>query len=768
MQICLGFITFLKKFFFLFTLVFLSVFSVSIAVAAPKLISFQTKIYKPDGTPLEATSVQFKFSLMNPLSTCVIYSETFSNVDLSSSGGSVVLALGDPVKALRTYPTSGSMKWYDAFNNTTPTYACQTTGTFSPSFIDNRRLVMQFNDGGGSGWQTLPPMDINSVPFAMFAELAETVPASGILQGGATPGQVLKWTGTSWAASTDNSNASGVSNVSSATSYLSIANGGTTPVLTVNVGTGINTVAAGNDARITGAFQSATSLSGDLTGTLPNATIAAGAVTNSKITSMAFSKLTGVPTTLSGHGITMTSSDITTALTYTPTISQWVTNASSDITYIGGNVGIGTTAPSRTFEVDAITSGVVQRTMLMGTDGLTLGQGITPSTITINSSGNTPLAPTAVSYYDTLGGMQFNAWDGTSYIPTASMTMRVANGVSTGKIPSQIEFNTTDLGASAPTPRMVVGIRGVGINVAPNGAALDVSNPVGSNNAFTAQFSDNRALFPTWLNFINKPGSSTRFDFTESGYLYWNFFASPSVFRIAGYQSTPNTAGAPLYLLAMDAAYSATDKEGGTLFIGSGQSTGTGASNIEFQTATPQASGATANNRTTKMILLGNGNVGIGTTAPAAKLDVAGDVVGNAQVFRAYLLTSFSKGATWEKIPFNATYFNTLQGAFDTVNNRFTASRSGYYQVGVSGYSTASSATGDRYGFALLKNGSQETITGGNYSVGDTPFAPFNTIVYMNGTTDYIEIHMYSAIAATLSGGSTGYGMQWNMSYIGK
>ncbi|MBC7419604.1 MAG: hypothetical protein H7328_02655, partial [Bdellovibrio sp.] len=351
MQIRLGFTTYLMKFFFLSTLILLSVFSASIAVAAPKLISFQTKIYKPDGTPLEASSVQFKFSLMNPLSTCVIYSETFPSVDLSSSSGSVVLALGDPVKAVRSYPASGSMKWYDAFNNTTPTYTCQTTGTFSPTLIDNRRLVMQFNDGGGSGWQTLPPMDINSVPFAMFAELAETVPASGILQGGATPGQVLKWTGTSWAASTDNSNPSGVSNVSSANSYLSVANGGTAPVLTINVGTGTNTVAAGDDARITGAFQSATSLSGDLTGTLPNAVIAAGAVTNAKITSMAFSKLTGIPTTLSGHSITMISSDITTALGYTPGNGSGLVSSVSADTTAGNPITVGGTASAKTINL---------------------------------------------------------------------------------------------------------------------------------------------------------------------------------------------------------------------------------------------------------------------------------------------------------------------------------------------------------------------------------------------------------------------------------
>ncbi len=66
----------------------------------------------------------------------------------------------------------------------------------------------------------------------------------------------------------------GVTNVTSANSYLSVATGTSTPQLTLNVGTTTNTVAAGNDSRITGAFQSSTALGGDLSGTLPNPTVA--------------------------------------------------------------------------------------------------------------------------------------------------------------------------------------------------------------------------------------------------------------------------------------------------------------------------------------------------------------------------------------------------------------------------------------------------------------------------------------------------------------
>jgi hypothetical protein len=258
---------------------------------------------------------------------------------------------------------------FDAFNNATASYTCQSSGPYSPGLIDPRRLVMQFNDGSAAGWQTLPPMDINSVPYAMFSEDSEKLqshPATDFVLGSALPtcggGEYLKYNGTIFTCATP-AGAGSIGSVTSTNSYLTVTNGTSTPALTVNVGTLANTVAAGDDARITGAFQSATALSGDLTGTLPNAVVKSLAITDAKIKDVAFSKITGKPTTLSGYGIVATSSDTTTSLGYTPVNRAGDTmtgtlvlpsnglQVGSNLIVSGNNVGIGTTSPSSAFQV---------------------------------------------------------------------------------------------------------------------------------------------------------------------------------------------------------------------------------------------------------------------------------------------------------------------------------------------------------------------------------------------------------------------------------
>jgi hypothetical protein len=90
--------------------------------------------------------------------------------------------------------------------------------------------------------------------------------------------------------------------------------------------------------------------------------------------------------------------------------------------------------------------------------------------------------------------------------------------------------------------------------------------------------------------------------------------------------STADTAGSDFFLYAGGATSAATDKDGGDLYLASGTATGTGSSNIYLQTSTAAGTGTTDNSPTTKMSILGNGNVGIGVVAPTHKLAVDGDI----------------------------------------------------------------------------------------------------------------------------------------------
>jgi hypothetical protein len=67
-----------------------------------------------------------------------------------------------------------------------------------------------------------------------------------------TTNQVLSWDGTNWICAS--TGAGTVTNVSSSNSYLTVGTPSSTPSLTVNVGTAVNTVAAGNDTRIVNAL----------------------------------------------------------------------------------------------------------------------------------------------------------------------------------------------------------------------------------------------------------------------------------------------------------------------------------------------------------------------------------------------------------------------------------------------------------------------------------------------------------------------------------
>lgn len=123
------------------------------------------------------------------------------------------------------------------------------------------------------------------------------------------------------------------------------------------------------------------------------------------------------------------------------------------------------------------------------------------------------------------------------------------------------------------------------------------------------------------------------------------------------------------------------------------------------------------------------------STVPGAKISSGGPAVS------AYLATANQSitSATFTKVQLNTKLFD-VGSTFDaTTNYRFTPNVEGYYQMLFSANTIA--ASGATYMLsALYKNGVAACY--GNYapSVGQEGISTGAKLVYMNGTTDYLEL----------------------------
>lgn len=221
-----------------------SLFYGMISFATPSTITFQSRIIKPDGKALENSAVSFRFSLTDALGTCVIFQEDFVNQNMTGTKGLINLSLGGGTKV---FP-AGPLTMFEAFNSyNNPTISCAAGGTVNPAANDIRKLVVQFNDG--TGWQTLPAMSINAIPFAIQAMSAQRLgdyPATAYVRTALVPtcvgGEALHFNGTSFTCVLVGGGSGTVTSVTSANADISVATTTTTPVLTLNAGTGANQI----------------------------------------------------------------------------------------------------------------------------------------------------------------------------------------------------------------------------------------------------------------------------------------------------------------------------------------------------------------------------------------------------------------------------------------------------------------------------------------------------------------------------------------------
>lgn len=135
-----------------------------------------------------------------------------------------------------------------------------------------------------------------------------------------------------------------------------------------------------------------------------------------------------------------------------------------------------------------------------------------------------------------------------------------------------------------------------------------------------------------------------------------------------------------------------------------------------------------------------------GSSAVVSQTMMASGVAGNGPAFSAYLGGSLSvSNATLTKYTATVERFDT-NSCYDAPNARFTPNVAGYYFISLQNW--FSSGTGNTAG-VLQKNGSSVVQEYDYMSGGTTSRA--SSLIYFNGTTDYIEAYVYQFTGGTIS-----------------
>jgi hypothetical protein len=125
-------------------------------------------------------------------------------------------------------------------------------------------------------------------------------------------------------------------------------------------------------------------------------------------------------------------------------------------------------------------------------------------------------------------------------------------------------------------------------------------------------------------------------------------------------------------------------------------------------------------------------------------------VSGNMPAFSAYLPSNQTISAnTQTKITISATSFDT-SSSFNTSTNRYTPNVAGYYQLNWAVQITSGSPT-DVFSI-LIKNGTTEIYRG---SRGALTTSTGSSVIYFNGSTDYVELYIYTNTTGVQGGAVT-------------
>ena len=131
--------------------------------------------------------------------------------------------------------------------------------------------------------------------------------------------------------------------------------------------------------------------------------------------------------------------------------------------------------------------------------------------------------------------------------------------------------------------------------------------------------------------------------------------------------------------------------------------------------------------------------------------DQTGTFMVNGPAFSANTVTAQSfTNSTFTKVQFNVETFDTNSNYDPTTNYRFTPTVAGYYQINAN-ISMGGSAIGATQ-VAIYKNGGQFISGSGipnNTNIGGMAMAA--SVIYFNGSTDYVEFYAWQNSGGALT-----------------
>jgi hypothetical protein len=130
--------------------------------------------------------------------------------------------------------------------------------------------------------------------------------------------------------------------------------------------------------------------------------------------------------------------------------------------------------------------------------------------------------------------------------------------------------------------------------------------------------------------------------------------------------------------------------------------------------------------------------------------------VGNGPAFSVYMSTNQTVASSNVKLAFNTVVFDTNSN-YNTTNYRFTPTVAGYYQFNATMNGNTDFTIPCVQIWKNGQAGSSSNIQGyQQYTGGRAYNADAGGIFYMNGSTDYVEVYLYSSSGGTVGSGSNG------------